>query len=125
MRALGIGDEPTTKGDEEMTDPMRISAKNLAKLAMPNVCQRCFWTLLRVRFNPPFSVFPSIFRDFDELTKRITYEHFDRTGNAPQWFGEFSDAEAYRIVGRLTYVDENSGATLTGEPDLVLNLPGD
>ena len=42
-------------------DIIRISAKNLGKLALPDHCPRCFWLQLRIGFKLPFQVFPGIF----------------------------------------------------------------
>lgn len=54
-----------------MTD-LRISAKALGELALPDFCLRCFWLKLHAR-RLPFQIFPGIFRSIDVYTKRVVH----------------------------------------------------
>jgi len=37
-------------------DILRISAKNLGALAMPNCCRKCFWLKLKLAFKLPYQI---------------------------------------------------------------------
>jgi hypothetical protein len=65
-----------------MPDSLRISAKNLGALALPDFCPRCFWLKSRTKVLP-FQIFPGIFSSIDSYTKRVVHAWIDANGNAP------------------------------------------
>jgi len=56
-----------------MSEPLRISAKNIGALALPDFCPRCFWLKLKARNRLPFQIFPGIFSSIDAYTKRVVH----------------------------------------------------
>ena len=51
---------------------LRISAKTLGELALPDFCQRYFWLKLHAK-QLPFQIFPGIFSLIDAYTKRVVH----------------------------------------------------
>lgn len=97
---------------------LRISAKNLGHLAMPDACPRCFW--VQTHFKLPYQIFPGIFSSIDAYTKKVIHLHLAETGHLPTWMTGFGD------IGRPIHVphhskffvtDPKTGVTLTGVPD--------
>lgn len=97
---------------------LRISAKNLGHLALPNACPRCFW--IQTHFKLPYQIFPGIFSSIDAYTKKVIHLHLAETGHLPTWMSGFGD------IGRPIHVphhskffvtDPKTGVTLTGVPD--------
>ena len=56
-----------------MAEILRISAKNLGELALPDFCPRCFWLKLKAHNRLPFQIFPGIFSSSDAYTKRVVH----------------------------------------------------
>lgn len=71
-----------------------ISAKDLAALAMPDACPRCFWIKNTIK-KLPWQIFPGIFSSIDSYTKKIVHYVFDTTGKPPVWIPEISEAKRY------------------------------
>ncbi|MCE9612917.1 MAG: PD-(D/E)XK nuclease family protein [Lentisphaerae bacterium] len=98
--------------------PLRISAKNLGHLALPDACPRCFW--IQTRQKVPFQIFPGIFSSIDSYSKKITNLHHARHGHIPQWFSQLGDL-GHPIPcphhSKFQMVDSASGITLTGAAD--------
>jgi len=69
------------------TDAVRIGAKELADLNMPDFCPRCFW-LKRKAKALPYQIFPGIFSSIDSYTKKIVHGHFDTYGAPPKAMAE-------------------------------------
>ncbi|MHA1973162.1 MAG: hypothetical protein ACTSW1_09225, partial [Candidatus Hodarchaeales archaeon] len=70
--------------------PIRISAKNLGQLALPNYCPRCFYIKLKLNNKLPWQIFPGIFSSIDSYSKKITWTYFEKYKKLPPWFsGEF------------------------------------
>ena len=59
-----------------MTVQVRISARTLGAVALPDFCRRCFWIRLRVNNKLPFQIFPGIFSSIDSYNKRIVHLGF-------------------------------------------------
>ncbi len=75
-------------------EELRISAKNISTLAMPDCCHRCFW--IKNTIKPlPWQIFPGIFSSIDSYTKKMVHLAFDTTGLAPIWLPEIADAARY------------------------------
>jgi len=67
----------------DMREQIRISAKNLGAVALPDFCPRCFWIKLRLKHKLPFQIFPGIFSSIDTYNKGIVHSWFDRHGCPP------------------------------------------
>ena len=78
-----------------MSNQIRISAKNLGALAMPDFCPRCFWLKLRMENKLPFQIFPGIFSSIDLYTKNIVHGWFDNHGCCPSWLSELGEIKGY------------------------------
>ena len=101
-------------------DFIRISAENLGKLALPNVCPRCFWLQLKLGFRLPYQVFPGIFSSLDSYQKRCIHEYFRQHGTLPSWlqsFGDLREPVPVPHYSRFQLLDDATGVLLTGAPD--------
>lgn len=70
---------------------IRISAKNLGELALPQCCPRCIWIKLKLGHRLPFQVFPGIFSNIDAYTKDIVNAYFDAHQCPPPWLAPLGD----------------------------------
>jgi hypothetical protein len=105
-----------------MSTQIRISAKNLGALAMPNFCPRCFWLKLRIENKLPFQTFPGIFSSIDSYTKNIVHGWFDTHGCCPSWLSELGDIKGYinpPHFSKFQIVDVENNVLLTDGPDAV------
>jgi hypothetical protein len=108
--------------EDNVTDPIRISAKNLGALAMPDFCPRCFWLKFRMENKLPFQIFPGIFSSIDSYTKNIVHSWFDNHGCCPSWLNELGDIKGYvkpPHFSKFQIVDEESNVLLNGGPDAI------
>jgi len=99
---------------------VRISAKNLGQLALPDYCPRCFWIKLKLQFKLPWQIFPGIFSTIDSYSKKITWEYFDKFKRVPPWFDPFGKFVGLLPVphwSKFFVVDRETGIRLTGVPD--------
>jgi len=106
-------------------EPIRISAKNLGQLALPDFCPRCFWLKLKLEFKLPFQIFPGVFSTIDSYSKKITWQCFEKHRRVPSWFrpfGEFTGMVPVPHWSRFFVIDEETGIKLTGIPDELLIL---
>lgn len=97
---------------------LRISAKNLGHLALPDACPRCFW--IRTHCKLPYQIFPGIFSSIDCYTKKVIHLHLDETGGLPSWLAGFGDLGQPIPVphhSRFFVIHPETGVTLTGVPD--------
>lgn len=109
-----------------MSIQIRISAKNLGELAMPNFCPRCFWLKLRLNNKLPFQIFPGIFSSIDSYTKNIIHAFFDMNGKFPVWLDGLGELVAYQKpphYSKFNIYDSESNVLLTGSPDGVFVRP--
>ena len=102
-----------------MTENIRISAKVLGGMALPDYCPRCFWIKLHTK-KLPWQIFPGIFSSIDAYTKKAVRVMIDNDSVLqPSWI------HAMRVVGyvdkvpnwRTFYMETRFGITLTGVPD--------
>ena len=105
---------------------MRISAKNLGILALPDFCERCFWMRAKLAWKSPWAIMPGIFSSIDAYSKKVILAYFETNGHFPPWIaGRWAEATPlptpHHTVFRLT--DPETGIVLTGVPDLLLGLP--
>ena len=107
---------------------MRISAKYLGRLALPDACERCFWLRAKLGWKSPWAIMPGIFSSIDAFSKRAILAYFERHGRFPSWIaGRWSDARPLPTPHHSTFrlTDPETGIVLTGVPDLLLGLPSD
>jgi len=110
-----------------MTDQIKIGAKALGALNMPNACPRCFWIRQRAK-TLPFQIFAGIFSSIDSYTKKIVHASFDHYNHAPPWLPEFKNVLKYLKVphwSRFMRTDRTTGVTVSGVmDDLFENING-
>jgi hypothetical protein len=98
---------------------IRISAKDLGALSMPDFCPRCFWIKRKVK-QLPFQIFPGIFSSIDAYTKRIVHKWFDIHQGCPDWLPELRQATAYlpnMHWSKFKRLDSVTGLTVSGVTD--------
>ena len=109
-----------------MGQQIRISAKTLAELAMPDFCPRCFWVKRRMPDRLPYQSFPGIFSSIDSFSKKVVHGWFDKGEGAPAWFEALGEISRYKQPphhSRFSIVDEDNDILLTGNPDGVFVRP--
>jgi hypothetical protein len=102
---------------------LRISAKDLGVLALPNFCPRCFWIRIHCANKLPFQIFPGIFSSIDSYTKKVTNVHFDRHQKLPSWLEELVElGKPVKVphYSKFSVLDEESDVVLRGAPDEIL-----
>jgi PD-(D/E)XK nuclease superfamily len=105
-----------------MKHPLRISAKTLGGLALPDFCPRCFWIRTRVKALP-YQIFPGIFSSIDSYGKKIVQGWFERQGSAPPWLRELGDIRRWIRPPHYTKFSVREGDnTLRGEPDGIFEM---
>ncbi len=103
-----------------MLSPLRISAKNLGALAMPEFCPRCFWIKARCENKLPYQIFPSIFIHIDTYVKRLVHGWFDRHQATPPWLAALGDIKTYREPphhSKFGVLAPDSSVFVSGTPD--------
>lgn len=106
-----------------MNEQIRISAKTLGEIALPNFCPRCFWIKLRLHNKLPFQIFPGIFSSIDSYTKGIVHGWFDKRGSSPPWLQSLGDLVGYQEpphYSKFNILNQENNILLTGSPDGVL-----
>lgn len=109
-----------------MSEQIRISAKNLGAVALPDFCPRCFWIKIKLRHRLPYQIFPGIFSAIDAYTKNVIHGWFDRHGAPPPWLADLGNLVSYRPpphYNQFQIVDETYDVLLTGSPDGVFVRP--
>jgi len=99
---------------------IRISAKNLGKLAIPDFCPRCFWLQLKMGFKLPFQIFPGIFSSLDSYQKKCIHKFYEKRSRLPVWIASLGDLVRPVPVlhhSKFQYLDRQSNVLLTGTPD--------
>ncbi len=109
-----------------MTEPIRISAKDLGALAMPEFCARCFWIQRRAPDGLPYQIFPGIFSSIDSYSKKVIHGCFDQRGAAPRWLGALGPLTGYVDPphhSKFRLLDEETNVLLTGTVDGIFVRP--
>ena len=99
---------------------IRISAKNLGQLALPDYCPKCFYIKLKLNNKLPWHIFPGIFSTIDSYSKKITWQYFEKYKKLPTWFNPFGKFKGLLPVpgwSKFSIVDKKTGILLTGVPD--------
>ena len=102
---------------------IRISAKDLGALTLPNFCPRCFWIKMHCSNKLPFQIFPGIFSSIDSYTKKVTNTHFARYSQLPSWLKELGDlGKPVKVphYSKFCVLDEKTEVLLSGMPDEIL-----
>jgi CRISPR/Cas system-associated exonuclease Cas4 (RecB family) len=102
---------------------IRVSAKDLGVLALPNFCPRCFWIKMHCANKLPFQIFPGIFSSIDSYTKKVTSAHFARYNQLPAWLGELGElGKPVKVphYSKFCVVDQKTDILLSGMPDEIL-----
>jgi hypothetical protein len=106
---------------------LTLSVRNLAGLALPDSCPRCFWIQEKLAGKPPFQLpFPGIFREIDAHAKQLVRSALD-LGSLPAWFPELGPVVEYLPEEALdwrvfAHHDQETGIQLRGVPDEVFKL---
>lgn len=104
-------------------DQIRISAKVLGQMAMPDFCPRCFWVKLHVK-KVPWQIFPGIFSTIDAYTKKIVHEWIDRGKDRPVFLDELGVTGYTKVPHWSKFKTETKyGITLSGGADDMLTVP--
>lgn len=102
---------------------LAISVRNLGSVRIKNYCPKCFWYLLKVRFQPPFKFAGNLFRDAENCEKAILGYFLDKDGRLPKPFAPVCDCAARieypRHWSKFLYTHK-SGVDLYGVPDEIL-----
>jgi hypothetical protein len=99
---------------------IRISAKALGELALPDFCPRCFWIKMHCPDKLPFQIFPGIFSSIDSYTKKVTNVHFGKYRKLPSWLKELGElGEPIKVphYSKFFALDEQNDVKLWGSPD--------
>lgn len=102
--------------------PMMISVKNLAEVALPDFCERCFWVKLKSGFRLPYQIFPGIFNSIDAYTKKIVQGYFDKEQELPRWLCDVGEVVGYiqpPHYSKFSYHDAATDITVRGTPDAI------
>ena len=99
---------------------IRISAKNLGSMAIPDYCPKCFYIKLKLNNKLPWQIFPGIFSTIDSYSKKITWQYFKKNKKLPPWFNQYGEFKGLLPVpgwSKFSIVDKETGIILTGVPD--------
>lgn len=107
---------------------IRISARTLGLLNMPDACPRCFWIRLHCEEKFPFQIpMPGIFNSIDAYGKKIVHSCFDNQNTLPPWFPNIGDVQGFLSGSELHWSKFNlqhseTNIRLTGTPDDVFQM---
>lgn len=107
-----------------MSEEIKISAKDLGALNMPDFCPACFWLKRKVK-KLPFQIFPGIFSSIDAYSKKVIHAYIDHHGKAPGFIPEGDKVKTYHKAphwSKFKRVDEETGITVSGVVDDILEL---
>jgi hypothetical protein len=102
---------------------IRISAKELGALTLPDFCERCFWVKLHQKKLPFQMPMPGIFNSLDSYSKRVVHAYFDKYGHLPGYLDSVcTDVKRYvdgkqLHYSRYCFLDPATRILLTGSPD--------
>lgn len=106
---------------------IRIAAKELGSIAMPDWCPRCSWVKLHAK-RLPYQTFPGIFSSIDSYTKKVIHGGFDNDGEFPSYLsslGELSDYINPPHYSKYQRRHAESGVTVWGSPDAIFKTSSD
>ena len=101
----------------------KISATNLANLALSDTCPKCYWLKSRANWKAPFSSFPRLFNDLDGTQKSFTESYHGEYGVLPPWLQGYDVAEVVKVPGFGKWNAKHpSGVILSGVTDHIYRL---
>lgn len=102
-------------------NPIKISAKTLGQLALPNFCPRCFWLRMKMGNKLPWQIFPGIFASIDSYSKSVVYDYWEATSSFPRWLDDGMITRPIPTPGHQQFwADDNeTGIRLTGAADAI------
>jgi hypothetical protein len=97
---------------------IRISAKTLGEINMPDFCPRCWWIKQKCK-QLPFQIFPGIFSSIDAYSKKFVHAYIDAMGHGPYSMGLEAVVNYLPIPHWSKYkrLDPNTGLTVSGVTD--------
>jgi len=104
-------------------EQLRISAKVLGQMAMPDFCERCFWIKLHAR-TLPWQIFPGIFSTIDAYTKKIVHAWIDRNAGSPKFLEDYGVTGYQKCPHWSKFnMETKYGITLSGAVDDIWTVP--
>jgi len=104
-------------------EKIRISAKVLGQIAMPDFCPRCFWIKLHFK-KLPWQIFPGIFSSIDAYTKKVVHAWIDRKDGKPDFIRDLNVTGYVKVPHWSKFMMETEyGITLSGGADDMLIVP--
>jgi len=104
---------------------IRISAKVLGQMAMPDFCERCFWIKLHTKALP-WQIFPGIFSTIDAYTKKIVHEWIDQKKGVvvPEFLKDYGVTGYQKCPHWSKFkIETKYGITLSGAADDIWTVP--
>jgi hypothetical protein len=99
---------------------LKISATNLALLAMEEACPLCWYTLSTIRWKKPFVYpMPGVMQYHDRTQKYLLAELIKRDQKLPDCFKPYQDVRGIAPIVKVEYIDPETGLLLYGYPDFV------
>jgi hypothetical protein len=110
------------------TGYLRISARTLGLLNLPEFCPGCFWLRLQVGDRFPFQIpMPGVFNTIDGFSKRVVHAIIDAGCTWPGWLPSFGHIITYTQGLHASWFyckDRGTRIMLTGTPDDVFLIAG-
>lgn len=106
--------------EKKVKDPneIRIAAKALAELNMPDFDPQLFWVKSKMKFKTPFGIFPGIFSTLDKYQKDLATLNRTFKGQFPTWIcGDIAEAIPCPHWSKFCFTDEETGITVSGAMD--------
>lgn len=102
---------------------MEISATMLGRIALSELCERCFWLAYHTKDKLPFQrPMPGIFSSIDSYTKRAIDAQFQPPNALPKYLeslGNLVRSIPPPHFTKFVYSDPQLGVTLRGVPDVM------
>jgi hypothetical protein len=106
--------------------PLRISARTLGLLALPDACPGCFWLRTHLSERFPFQIpMPGVFSTIDAFSKKVIHSILDQEEAWPSWFPAFGVVKGYAKSLHYSwfhYHDPQTQILLSGTPDDILQV---
>ena len=104
-------------------ETFKVSPSNLASMASPYFCEKCFWRILHLRFKKPFVIpMPGIMHYLDAHQKQLARAYLKENNKLPSFFGKFTNAAKILDIEWVECLDDETGILVRGKPDLVIEM---
>jgi hypothetical protein len=109
-----------------MDEVLRIGAKDLGALALPDFCPRCFYITTHMGCRTPFSRFPGVFTHLDLFEKRLIHGWLDEKKGAPPWLKPLGEITGYIQPPKSSkfFMPLGEHVVIAGEADCILKRSG-